>query len=128
MSLLRYDDSIFHATGLLTSWRYGNKWVIAPGYTRGDRRRFSDCLLRADRSSRRRPGMSTRRIESFLLRLVVEETNSEDTDEWRGRIQHIGSGYERQFERLEDIIAFITQQFAGDRTRSLGDDEPAAHI
>jgi hypothetical protein len=72
--------------------------------------------------------MSTRRIESFLLRLVVDEPNSEDMDEWRGRIQHIGSGYERQFERLEDVVAFITQQFANDCTRSLGDDEPAAHI
>jgi hypothetical protein len=72
--------------------------------------------------------MSTRRIESFLLRLVVNEPNSPDTDDWRGRIQHIGSGYERQFERLEDIVAFINQQFASDRTRSLGDEEPATHI
>ena len=70
--------------------------------------------------------MSTRRIESFLLRLVVDEPNSADTNDWRGRIQHIGSGYEQQFERLEDLVAFIAQQFAGDRTRSLGDDDPAA--
>ena len=72
--------------------------------------------------------MSTRRIESFLLRLVVNEPYNEGTDDWRGRIQHIGSGHERQFERLEDIVAFITQQFAGDRTRSLGDDDPAARL
>ena len=71
--------------------------------------------------------MSTRRIESFLLRLVVDEPHSADTGDWRGRIQHIGSGHERQFECLEDVIAFIAQQFADDRTRSLGDD-PAMHI
>jgi hypothetical protein len=47
--------------------------------------------------------MSTRRIESFLLRLVVNEPYSADTGDWRGRIQHIGSGYEHQFERLEDL-------------------------
>ena len=72
--------------------------------------------------------MSTRRIESFLLRLVVNEPYSPDTGDWRGRIQHIGSGHERQFERLEDIVAFIAQQFADEYTRSSGDDEPAAHI
>ena len=72
--------------------------------------------------------MSTRRIESFLLRLVVNEPLSADTGDWRGRIQHIRSGHAHQFERLEDIVAFITQQFADDRRQSLGDDEPAAHI
>jgi hypothetical protein len=72
--------------------------------------------------------MSTRRIESFLLRLVVNEPYSADTGDWRGRIQHIGSGYEHQFERLEDLVAFINQQFAGDCTRSLGDDDSAARI
>jgi hypothetical protein len=55
--------------------------------------------------------MRTRRIESFLLRLVVEDQNSAETDAWRGRIQHVGSGYERQFEHLQDIIAFIREQF-----------------
>jgi hypothetical protein len=72
--------------------------------------------------------MSTRRIEAFLLRLVVDEPDGADTDAWRGRIQHIGSGHERQFERLEDIVAFISQQFASDLACSLGDDEPATHI
>jgi hypothetical protein len=70
--------------------------------------------------------MSTRRIESFLLRLVVEEPYGTDTDDWRGRIQHIGSGHERQFERLEDIVAFICQQFASEHIRLMRDDEPAA--
>jgi hypothetical protein len=58
----------------------------------------------------------------------VNEPYNTDTDDWRGRIQHIGSGHEHQFERLEDLVAFITQQFAGNCTRSLGDDEPAARI
>lgn len=56
--------------------------------------------------------MSSRRIESFLLRLVVEEQNEATDDPWHGRIQHIGSGHERYFERIEDIVAFINEQFS----------------
>jgi hypothetical protein len=72
--------------------------------------------------------MGSRRIESFLLRLVVNETRDVDVDPWRGRIQHIGSGHERYFEHLEDIVAFINEQFADgyilfrsdeERTRSI---------
>jgi|GEM_PF-1298305 hypothetical protein len=59
--------------------------------------------------------MSGRRIESFLLRLVVNETQGMELEigDWRGRIQHIGSGHERYFEHLEDIVAFINEQFSG---------------
>lgn len=51
--------------------------------------------------------MSSRRIESFLLRLVVQGNESTDPDHWRGRIQHVATGTEQQVEQLQDIIAFI---------------------
>ena len=54
--------------------------------------------------------MSNRRVESFLLRLVVQENEESSTDAWRGRVQHVSSGYERQFERLQDLIDFIGDQ------------------
>ena len=53
--------------------------------------------------------MSRRRIESFLLRLVVEDLDGADPEAWRGRIQHIGSGYERQFDHIKDILSFIRE-------------------
>ena len=54
--------------------------------------------------------MSTRRIESFLLRLVTYEGDDMDPDHWRGRIQHVASGSECQFEQLQQIIDFIRAQ------------------
>ena len=68
--------------------------------------------------------MSSRRIESFLLRLVVDEKPDVELDAWRGRIQHIGSGHERYFEHLEDVIAFINEQFAAGYTLFYSEDEP----
>ena len=44
--------------------------------------------------------MSNRRVESFLLRLVVHDSEVPSADAWRGRIQHISSGCERQFESM----------------------------
>jgi hypothetical protein len=61
--------------------------------------------------------MSNRRIESFLLRVVVQDGESAPPDTWRGRIQHVGSGDERNFQRIEDVIAFIHEQFASEFTR-----------
>lgn len=55
--------------------------------------------------------MSQRRIESFLLRLVVEDDHKGNTDDWRGRIQHVGSGYERQFANVQDLLTFMREQF-----------------
>jgi len=72
------------------------------------------------------PAMTTRRIESFLLRLVIEAHDDAESDAWRGRIQHVASGTERQFQRLEDLIAFINAQF-GDGSLSR-DDETAGDI
>jgi len=59
--------------------------------------------------------MSTRRVESFLLRLVAYEGDNMDPEHWRGRIQHVGSGYECQFEQLQEIVNFIREHTAGER-------------
>jgi len=72
--------------------------------------------------------MATRRIESFLLRLVVEDHNSAKTDVWRGRIQHVGSGYERQFDQLQDIIAFIREQFPNSYVLHGSDEGPVGEV
>lgn len=52
--------------------------------------------------------MSTRRVESFLLRIVVPEDQAILPEQWRGRIQHIASGTELQIDELAQAIAFIT--------------------
>lgn len=67
--------------------------------------------------------MSNRRVESFLLRLVVQDEQAPLEDAWRGRIQHISSGYERQFERMQDLIAFIGEQLAQNRSMLIVSDE-----
>lgn len=51
--------------------------------------------------------MSMRRIESFLLRIVVSEDATHDHPRWRGRIQHVTSGAEQQIDELAEAIAFI---------------------
>jgi hypothetical protein len=53
------------------------------------------------------------RVDSFLLRLVIHERGPAGNDDWRGRIQHVASGCEQQFERLDDMVAFINEQIAG---------------
>ena len=59
--------------------------------------------------------MSNRRVESFLLRLVVHDSDVPSADAWRGRIQHISSGSEHQFERMQDLIDFIGVQLGQER-------------
>jgi hypothetical protein len=70
--------------------------------------------------------MTTRRIESFLLRLVVEGHDDAAAEAWRGRIHHVGSGHERHFERLQDIITFVNEQFGPGNLLWLPEDEPAS--
>lgn len=52
--------------------------------------------------------MSRRRVESFLLRIVVSGDQSTDPARWRGKIQHIPSGAERQIEALAQMVEFIS--------------------
>jgi len=68
--------------------------------------------------------MNQRRIEAFLLRLVVVDQGSVNTESWRGRIQHVGSGYERQFDQLHDLIMFIREHMDADAALFIGSDEP----
>ncbi len=51
--------------------------------------------------------MSTRRVESFLLRIVVPDQADQPPESWRGRIQHIASGNELQIDELAQAVAFI---------------------
>lgn len=57
--------------------------------------------------------MNARRVESFLLRLVVQNNATVDPGQWRGRIQHVATGNEQQVEELQDIITFITTHVSG---------------
>lgn len=51
--------------------------------------------------------MSKRRIESFVLRIVIRDEMEIVEDDWCGRIQHIATGDERQFSQLRDLLAFM---------------------
>jgi hypothetical protein len=52
--------------------------------------------------------MNTRRVESFLLRIVVSDQADDDPQRWRGRIQHVATGAEQQIGQLDEAIAFIS--------------------
>jgi hypothetical protein len=59
--------------------------------------------------------MNVLRVESFLLRVVVQEEGPDThTLAWRGRIQHVTTGNERQFEQLQDVLAFIAAHVGQD--------------
>lgn len=51
--------------------------------------------------------MSHRRVESFLLRLVTQECEQAAPAVWRGRVQHVSSGYELQFDCMQELLTFI---------------------
>lgn len=57
--------------------------------------------------------MTTRRVESFLLRIVVTEDQAQCPEQWRGRIQHVSSGVEQQVDALAEAVAFISSHLAG---------------
>jgi hypothetical protein len=56
--------------------------------------------------------MATRRIESFLLRIVVSDEVRAGPPQWRGRIQHVASGAEQQIDELAQAVAFITSHLS----------------
>lgn len=62
--------------------------------------------------------MQTRRVESFLLRIVVADGQALGPQQWRGRIQHVTTGAEQQIDELSQAIAFITNHL---RDHSAGD-------
>lgn len=52
--------------------------------------------------------MDRRRMQSFLVRVVLEEAESAD-GEYHGRIQHISSGADYQFNDAQELLQFIGQ-------------------
>ncbi len=50
--------------------------------------------------------MGQRRTEAFLLRLVVQDDQT-DPELWHGRVQHVGSGDEQTFRTLQEALMFI---------------------
>ncbi|MBC8163375.1 MAG: hypothetical protein H7Z42_19380 [Roseiflexaceae bacterium] len=54
--------------------------------------------------------MSQRRNESFLLRITIDESLPGETPVWRGRVQHIGSGIDQQFDTLEELTRAVKAQ------------------
>lgn len=51
--------------------------------------------------------MGCRRIESFLLRLVMKDQEEVCGEEWVGRVQHVPSGKEFQFSGVQELLALI---------------------
>lgn len=61
--------------------------------------------------------MNNRRVESFVIRVVVRENGPLTADGWCGRIQHITTGDECQFNQINDVLAFMSShmhEVAGD--------------
>ena len=56
--------------------------------------------------------MGFRRIESFLLRLVMKDHAEVQSEEWVGRVQHVPSGQEFQFSGTQELLAFINSVHA----------------
>lgn len=52
--------------------------------------------------------MATRRVESFLVRIVVADNGDSTSPRWHGRIQHVGTGLESRIDQLDELLAFIT--------------------
>ena len=52
--------------------------------------------------------MGNRRIESFVVRVVVQDNEPLPATDWRGRIQHITTGDECQFKQLQDLLLFMS--------------------
>jgi len=55
--------------------------------------------------------MKSRRVESFLIRIVLEEPAAGPAQPWHGRVQHISSGMEQRFDCLDDLVAALQAQF-----------------
>lgn len=72
--------------------------------------------------------MSSRRIESFVVRVVVRDEEIVSTSEWMGRIQHIATGNERQFKQIGDLLAFIAAHLREGNDGSLMLAQPANDV
>lgn len=59
--------------------------------------------------------MSNRRVEAFLVRIVIEEDQPTAPSQWCGRIQHVATGDTRSFQHVDELIAFIQDQFSAEQ-------------
>jgi hypothetical protein len=51
------------------------------------------------------------RKATFIIRLWTDGDPVDDNS-WRGTAEHIGSGQSRQFQRLDEFIAWLRQELA----------------
>lgn len=51
--------------------------------------------------------MGQRRIESFLVRVIIESDGAQQPGVYRGRVQSIANGTTAQFTGLADLATFI---------------------
>jgi hypothetical protein len=51
------------------------------------------------------------RKATFIIRLWTDGDPVDD-NAWRGTAEHIGSGQSRQFQRLDEFIAWLRQELA----------------
>jgi len=68
--------------------------------------------------------MSQRRIESFLLRIVVEDQQENAPETWRGQIKHISSGKELRFDNMEHLISLLYHEYFADSPLAAPADHP----
>lgn len=66
--------------------------------------------------------MGQRRTEAFLLRLVVQDDQT-DPELWHGRVQHVGSGDEQAFRTLQEVLTFIRYRCERYQERNIELDE-----
>jgi len=66
--------------------------------------------------------MSQRRTEAFLLRLVLED-ETQDPEQWHGRVQHVASGDEQVFRTLQEALTFIRYRCAQSKERNIALDD-----
>lgn len=59
--------------------------------------------------------MNHRHIESFLLKIVIEDQSTDLSPDVRGRVQHIGTGQAYQFNHMQDLVTYLQQQFGNDK-------------
>ena len=59
-------------------------------------------------------------MHSFILRIWHETTdcNEEQSSDWRGSIDHVGTGRRLYFHDLEGIVRFVQEQSGLDQRRS----------
>jgi hypothetical protein len=63
-------------------------------------------------------GSTSRLQHLFIVRTWHEPSEILASGQWRGLVEHVGSGQRRYFTRLEDLDQFILQQSAQPASQS----------